>query len=156
MFCPFCRSKETHVVDSRLGQDGMSVRRRRECDKCQERFSTTEEMEILDITVVKRDGRHESYSRVKLKNGLLRSLAKRPYTQEKFDRLVHGIERDIQKRKKNEITSRDIGEIVMKHLEKFDIVAYIRFASIYRAFEDVKKFRSEIQSIERKKKRKLS
>lgn len=151
MYCPICRSRETRVMDSRMTQDGMAVRRRRECDRCHYRFSTNEEMELLDLTVVKRDGRHEAYSRSKLTDGLLRSLTKRPYTQEKFDRLVHGIERDIQKKKKREITSQEIGEIVMKHLAKFDTVAYIRFASIYRAFEDVEKFRKEIQSLQKKR-----
>lgn len=112
-------------------------------------------MELLDITVVKNDGRRESYSRGKLRNGILHSLTKRPYTQEKFDKLIHAIERDIQKKKKREITSAEIGELVMKHLRRFDKVAYIRFASIYRAFEDVNTFESEIESL-RRKKRKIS
>lgn len=154
MYCPICRCHETHVIDSRVVQDGMAIRRRRECDKCQYRFSTTEELELLDLTVIKRDGRHESYTRSKMSNGLLRSLTKRPYTQEKFDRLVQGIERDIQKKRKHEITSNEIGEVVMKHLSKFDTVAYIRFASIYRAFEDVEKFQSEIRMLERARKKK--
>ena len=152
MHCPVCRSKQTKVVDSRLATDGMTIRRRRECDKCNYRFSTLEEVELLDTVLVKRDGRRESYSRSKLINGMLQSLTKRPYTQDKFDRLVHLIERDIQKKKKREITSEDLGEIVMKHLRKFDKVAYIRFASIYRAFEDVSKFKNEIKSLESKKK----
>jgi len=151
MFCPVCRYKETKVIDSRLTQDGMSVRRRRECVKCAYRFSTLEEMELLDIVVVKNDGRRESYSRSKLERGILHSLAKRPYTLDKFDKLVHAIERDIQKKKKREITSREVGEILMKHLRKFDKVAYIRFASIYRAFEDVDKFQSEIRSLQKNK-----
>jgi len=148
MHCPTCSSKQTKVVDSRLGQDGLSIRRRRECEKCAYRFSAIEEMELLDIIVVKRDGSRESYLREKLRNGILQSLTKRPYTQEKFDRLIHGIEHDIQKKKKREITSENIGEIVMKHLKKFDKIAYIRFASIYRAFEDVSKFQSEVLSLE--------
>ena len=151
MRCPACRSKKTSVVDSRLAQDGMMIRRRRECDKCQYRFSTLEEMELLDIVVVKRNGHREAYARGKLVNGILQSLTKRPYTQEKFDRLIHLIERDIQKKKKRELESREIGEIVMKYLAKFDKVAYIRFASIYRAFEDVSKFKKEIQSLEKKR-----
>ncbi len=151
MFCPVCRYKETKVIDSRLTQDGMSVRRRRECIKCAYRFSTLEEMELLDIVVVKNDGRRESYSRSKLERGILHSLAKRPYTLDKFDKLVHAIERDIQKKKKREITSREVGEILMKHLRKFDKVAYIRFASIYRAFEYVDKFQSEIRSLQKNK-----
>ncbi|MBI5222520.1 MAG: transcriptional repressor NrdR [Candidatus Magasanikbacteria bacterium] len=148
MYCPICSSKETKVVDSRLSSDGLAIRRRRECVKCNYRFSTVEETELLDITVVKRDGRRESYSRNKMERGILRSLVKRPYTQEKLDRMIAAIERDIQRKKKREVTSRDIGEIVMKHLRKFDKVAYIRFASIYRQFEDVKKFQSEIKMLE--------
>ena len=152
MYCPVCKSKETKVVDSRLTQDGMAIRRRRECIKCAYRFSTVEETELLDITVVKNDGLRESYSRNKLERGILHSLTKRPYTQESFDKMIHAIERDIQKKKKREITSKEIGELVMKHLRKFDKVAYIRFASIYRAFEDVTKFQHEIKSLQSKKK----
>ncbi len=151
MHCPICRCKETHVIDSRVTPDGLTIRRRRECDKCSYRFSTTEEMEMLDLAVVKRDGRHEAYAREKLKSGIRRSLTKRSHTQEAFDRLIHHIERDLQKKKKTEFTSREIGEVVMKHLSKFDTVAYIRFASIYRAFQDVDKFQTEIRSLKRLK-----
>jgi len=111
-----------------------------------------EQVELLDIVVIKRDGIREAYSRNKLERGILHSLAKRPYTQEKFDGMISAVERDLQKKKKREITSSDIGEIVMKHLRKFDKIAYIRFASIYRSFEDVKKFKSEIRSLEKDKK----
>jgi len=148
MYCPVCRSKETKVVDSRTALDGMSVRRRRECSKCQYRFSTVEEMELLDIVVVKNDGKREAYSRKKLETGISRSLTKRPYTNERFVRLIHLIERDIQKKNKREVTSVEVGEIVMKYLKKFDKVAYIRFASIYRAFEDVKTFQKEVKSLQ--------
>ncbi len=151
MHCPVCSSEETKVVDSRLTQDAMAIRRRRECVKCGYRFSTVEEMELLDITVVKNNGRRESYTRGKLQGGILQSLVKRPYTQDSFDRLIYSIERDIQKKKKREVKSCEIGEILMKHLKKFDKVAYIRFASIYRAFEDVKTFESEIRSLKGKK-----
>jgi len=151
MHCPVCRSKETKVVDSRLGSDGMAVRRRRECVKCMFRFSTVEEMELLDITVVKNDGQRETYDQAKLTQGIVRSLTKRPYTQEKFDKLIYTIERDIQKKKKREVTSREVGEVVMKHLRLFDKVAYIRFASIYRAFEDVDTFQTAIRSLQVKK-----
>jgi transcriptional repressor NrdR len=162
MFCPVCRSKETKVVDSRITQDGMSIRRRRECGKCKYRFSTLEEMELLDITVIKQDGQREAYYRDKLERGIKQSLVKRSYTEEQFRRLISAIERDIQKKpgkywttgtKSKEITSKDVGDIVMRHLKKFDKVAYIRFASIYRAFEDVKKFQSELRALTRKKKK---
>lgn len=153
MRCPVCASKDTKVVDSRLTLDGLSIRRRRECERCHYRFSTLEEIELLDLVVVKRDGRRESYARNKLEKGILQSLTKRPYTQERFDRLIHAVERDIQKKKKREVTSRDVGELVMKHLKKFDKVAYIRFASIYRAFEDVSTFQSEIRALEKRKRK---
>jgi len=154
MHCPVCKSQETKVVDSRLAQDGMAIRRRRECVKCNYRFSTVEEMELLDIAIVKNDGRRESYSRSKLEHGIVQSLAKRPYTQEAFDKLIYGIERDIQKKKKREVTSGEIGEIVMKHLKKFDKVAFIRFASIYRAFEDVTTFEDEIKLLRSRRSKK--
>ena len=153
MHCPVCRSKESKVVDSRNTYEGMAIRRRRECGKCQYRFSTVEVMELLDLTVVKRDGRREAYARSKIEEGVKHSLVKRPYTQEMFDKLIHAIERDLQKRKKRELTSEDVGEVVMKHLKKFDKIAYIRFASIYRAFQDVDTFQSEIQQLGSKKRR---
>lgn len=152
MHCPVCRSQETKVIDTRLTQDGMAVRRRRECEECQYRFSTVEEMELLDIVVVKNNGARESYSRQKMQRGILQSLIKRPYTQEQFDHLIHAIEIDIQKKKQRELTSKEIGELVMKHLKKFDKIAYIRFASIYRAFEDVSRFQREVRSLQRTKK----
>lgn len=151
MRCPVCRFKETKVVDSRVTHEGTMIRRRRECIKCQYRFSTVEEMELLDIVVVKNDGRRESYSRNKLERGILHSLSKRPYIQDHFDAMIHAIELDIQKKNKREVTSKEIGEIVMKHLKKFDKIAYIRFASIYRAFEDVSTFKKEVNSLERGK-----
>lgn len=151
MHCPVCRSKETKVIDSRLAMSGMTVRRRRECESCQYRFSTVEQLELLDLMVVKSDGRHEAYSREKLRQGIAHSLVKRPVTVERFDKLVALIERDLQRKKRREVTSKEIGEIVMRHLQRFDKVAYIRFASIYRAFEDVKRFQHEIRSLEKKR-----
>jgi transcriptional repressor NrdR len=147
MRCPVCNHKELSVLDTRSSEDGLSVRRRRECDKCHYRFSTVEETELLDIIVVKQNGERQSYMREKIESGLRRSLTKRPYTQEKFHQLVHLIERDIQKKKRREIDSRDIGEIVMKHLQSFDKIAYIRFASVYRDFKDVKTFEKELKKL---------
>lgn len=149
MHCPICHSKESKVVDSRLTHEGYAIRRRRECAECQYRFSTMEEMELLDIVVIKNDGRRETYSRKKLEEGILHSLTKRPYTQENFDKMIHAIERKIQKKNRKEISSKEIGEIVMVNLKRFDKVAYIRFASIYRAFEDVKKFQKEVRALEK-------
>lgn len=148
MRCPVCNYKDTRVADSRISADGLCIRRRRKCEKCGFKFSTYEEMQILDLMVVKRDGRRETYSKDKMERGIYRSLEKRSYTKEQFKLLINKIERDIQKKaKRNEITSKDIGQIVMKHLDKFDKIAYIRFASVYRQFEDVKTFQKELKRI---------
>ncbi len=130
-----------------MGGDGSSIRRRRECEKCGFRFSTLEEVEILDLAVIKRDGRRESYSREKLESGLKKALEKRPYTSQDFKSLVGSIERDLQKKRKSEVTSAEIGELVMNRLKFFDKVAYIRFASVYRSFEDVKTFEKELKKL---------
>ena len=154
MYCPVCRHKDTKVIDSRLASDKASIRRRRECEKCTYRFSTSEEVLLLDLTIVKRDGRREAYSRDKMTDGIKKSLEKRPYTEDRLKKLVHRIEQDIQKKKRNEMTSLEIGEIVMRRLKTFDKVAYIRFASIYRAFEDVKTFEKELKQLVKKKRKK--
>jgi transcriptional repressor NrdR len=147
MKCPVCNYKETKVIDSRVALDGITVRRRRECLKCGFRFSTYEEVELLDLTVLKRDGQKQAYSREKLEQGLHKALERRPISEEQFRMLVNKIERDIQALKKNEIFSREIGEIVMKELKKKDPVAYIRFASVYRAFQDLESFQKEINAV---------
>ncbi|MFH1667697.1 MAG: transcriptional regulator NrdR [Candidatus Komeilibacteria bacterium] len=151
MQCPLCLKKETKVLDSRLIADGFAVRRRRECQACNFRFSTYEEMEILNITVVKRDGRRENYSRDKMARGIEKALEKRSYTSDDFKKLLNRIERDIQKLRRDEITSNKLGEIVIKQLKKFDKIAYIRFASVYYSFEDVKSFTKEIRNLKIKK-----
>lgn len=147
MYCPLCNSDNTKVNDSRSAADGVSVRRRRECVKCGYRFSTIEEVEILDLAVIKRDGRKEPYSKMKLVHGLERSLEKRDYDKEAFNCLVNQIERDIQKLKSSEVSTEEIGKIVMHHLRDFDQVAYIRFASVYRAFQDVQSFEKEVSNL---------
>ena len=148
MFCPVCNHKDTKVIDSRLSSSGLCVRRRRRCVKCGFKFSTYEETQILDLMVVKRDGRREYYNREKAERGILRALEKRSYTKEQFKLLLNKIERDIQKKaKRNEITSKEIGEIIMKYLQKFDKIAYIRFASVYRQFEDVNSFQRELKKL---------
>lgn len=151
MRCPVCNHKDTKVVDSRIAIDGASVRRRRECEKCMFRFTTSEEIELLDLAVVKRDGRREHYSREKLERGLVKSLEKRAYTETEFKKLVHKIERDIQKKRRGELTSSELGDIVMKHLKTFDKVAYIRFASVYRSFEDVQTFEAELKKLSKRR-----
>ncbi len=149
MRCPVCDYKSTKVIDSRLAQDGMSVRRRRECEKarCAFRFSTQEEVELMDCAVIKRNGRREPYLREKLESGLKKSLEKRPYTQTQFHSLVHDIEREIQKIRGGEVTSEQLGEIVMGRLRGFDKVAYIRFASVYRSFEGLEMFEKELKDL---------
>lgn len=148
MHCPVCGHDDTKVVDSRLSPDGTSIRRRRECEECEYRFSTTEEVEILGLTVVKRDGHREAYSQEKLVRGLRKALEKRSYTEADFRALVHSIERNIQRKKVVEIRSSEIGELVMDGLRLFDKVAYIRFASVYRSFEDVATFQQELKLLQ--------
>jgi transcriptional repressor NrdR len=135
------------VVDSRVASDGFSIRRRRECLKCGFRFSTYEELEILELSVVKRDGRREAYSREKLVGGLKRALEKRPITEENFKKLVHLIERDLQVLKKEEVTSEQVGYSVMRQLKKIDKVAYIRYASVYQSFKDLAEFKKELNKL---------
>lgn len=148
MKCPACAHEETKVVDSRTGIDGLSIRRRRECLKCGFRFSTNEQVEILDLTVVKRDGKKESYSREKLERGVRRALEKRPFSPEMLEKLLTNIERDIQvKAKGGEIVSQQVGEIVMRRLKQVDAVAYIRFASVYQSFKDAKTFQKELTKL---------
>jgi len=146
MLCPYCKS-ESKVLDSRISTDGFSIRRRRECLKCAFRFSTVEEVRILDFTVIKRDGSPEPYFREKIERGLRRALEKRKYSDDRFRRLIIRIERDIQARRSDKISSKQIGAIIMKHLKRFDKVAYIRFASVYRQFENVGDFIKQIKAI---------
>lgn len=147
MKCPNCGNDDTKVLDSRPINDGLAIRRRRECIKCQFRFSTHEEMEILDLTVVKRDGTSEPYMREKIESGIRRAFEKRPLTREGFAAMISGIEQDIQKLGKQEIASKDVGNIVMRHIKVRDQVAYIRFASVYRKFADVEEFVKEAKKL---------
>jgi len=154
MKCPACNYNDTKVVDSRVATDGFSIRRRRECLKCGFRFSTYEEMEILNLTIVKRDGRRETYSRDKLNRGLKKALEKRPITEDNFKKLVNKIERNLQLLRKNEITSQQVGQAIMKELRKVDQVAYIRYASVYESFKDAQTFRKELNKLLNKNKKK--
>lgn len=165
MRCLACPSEETKVTDSRLTGEGYSIRRRRECGKCGFRFSTTEQMEILNLTVQKQSGLKESYTREKLIRGLRKALEKRPASEERFTRLVGDIERKIQlasdramggaeeESPRLEIRSSTIGDIVMAALKRFDKVAYLRFASVYQAFEDLEAFEQAIELMKTKKSR---
>lgn len=138
-------------MDSRVTDEGLAIRRRRECDKCGYRFSTVEEVEILNLTVVKRDGRREPYDRDKVEAGARKALEKRPITADTIKKLIGQIERDIQLRGRTEITSQQIGEIVMKRLQRIDQVAYIRFASVYRQFQDIESFKRELNRLGRQR-----
>ncbi len=148
MICPNCQKEDTKVLDSRPIEEGTAIRRRRECDKCGFRFSTYEEMEILGLTVMKRNGNQQTYSREKLERGIRSSFQKREHTDQSIRKLLSAIEQDIQKKAKDgEISSSSIGEIVMNHIKKIDKVAYIRFASVYRQFEDVEEFKQELKNL---------
>jgi transcriptional repressor NrdR len=148
MRCPNCQNADTKVLDSRPVEEGSAIRRRRECDKCSFRFSTYEEIEILDLTVIKHDGTRQPYSREKLERGIQRAFEKRPHTDDTFKKIISAVEQDIQKKAASgEIQSTDIGEFVMKRIKKIDKVAYIRFASVYRQFEDVDEFKEAIQKL---------
>ena len=147
MRCPNCSNDDTKVLDSRPIADGMAIRRRRECNKCGARFSTHEEMEILDLAVLKRDGTTEAYLREKIESGIRKAFEKRPLSHDDFHSLIAGIEQDIQKTGKQQIPSKEIGNIVMRRIKSQDQVAYIRFASVYRQFADVDEFVKEAKKL---------
>ncbi len=148
MRCPFCGAQDTKVIDSRLAGDGDQVRRRRECIVCKERFTTYEGPEVTLPRVVKSDGRRVQFDGRKLRAGMERALEKRPVSVEQVDALVHRITRRLVGRGDKEVESRYIGELVMGELRALDQVAYVRFASVYRKFQDVQAFRAEIERLE--------
>jgi len=146
MECPYCHTNETKVTDSR-DTGAYTIRRRRECLKCNRRFTTYEYIEITPIYVVKKDGRREKFERNKIKNGVMKSLEKRPVPHEKVDEMIESVEDKIRRTGKEEIESTEIGEYVMDSLKEIDHVAYIRFASVYRAFTDVSSFEEEVKNL---------
>jgi transcriptional repressor NrdR len=154
MNCPSCRYKETKVIDSRLNAEGTSIRRRRECLKCQKRFTTYEYVEQVPLMVVKKDGRRQPFDRNRLMGGIVKACEKRPISIDQIEEIVDDIERAIQLKYEREVASRDIGEMIMKRLSTLDEVAYVRFASVYRQFRDVNQFMSELQNILEKTKKK--
>lgn len=148
MKCPRCQKDETKVVDSRPVEEEDAIRRRRECEACGFRFSTYEQIEILDLTVMKRDGHRELYTREKVERGVRQAFWKLPHTDETLRKVISGIEQDIQKKSVNsEITSSEVGDIVMKRLKRVSKAAYIRFAAVYRVFEDIEDFKAEINKL---------
>ena len=149
MHCPFCQHSDTRVIDSRVSEDGATIRRRRECEACGERFSTLENIEIKLPAVIKGDGRRDTFDARKLRAGFDRALQKRPVSEEQIEAAVRAVIHAIRMSGEREIASRRIGEFVMNELRKLDHVGYVRFASVYRSFEDVADFREEIEKLER-------
>src|SRR3972149_7774580 len=143
MKCPFCLHTETKVVDSRETSSLEATRRRRECLDCEKRFTTYERIETVEVSVVKKDGRREPFSREKLFRGMLKACEKRPIRSERIDSAVKEIEADLRNRDAKEVSSRLVGELVMAQLKKLDDVAYVRFASVYRRFRDARQFAEE-------------
>ena len=148
MKCPFCGDQESKVVDSRRSEEGDSIRRRRECMACQRRFTTYEIVESLTIIVVKRDGTHQSFDRNKILNAMVRAFDKRKVTMEDLEKITTEIEQSIQNTLEREVSTDKIGEMVMERLKNIDQVAYIRFASVYRRFQDVSSFIQEIKILD--------
>ncbi len=151
MKCPFCGDQESKVVDSRHSDDGLSIRRRRECLACQRRFTTYEIVESLPVIVVKRDGSRQAFDRNKILNSMVRACDKRQVETAQLDRITTEIEQTIQNSLEREVTTDRIGEMVMERLKPLDEVAYIRFASVYRRFQDVSSFIAEIETFLEKK-----
>jgi transcriptional repressor NrdR len=149
MHCPFCQHEDTRVIDSRLTEDGATVRRRRECPKCGERFNTFETAELKLPAIVKSGERREVFDERKLRTSFERALQKRPVASSDVDTAVREIINDLRRSGEREVPSRQVGELVMRELKKLDQVAYVRFASVYRKFEDVQAFREEIEKLER-------
>lgn len=149
MHCPFCGADDTKVIDSRLVSEGKSVRRRRDCSQCGERWTTFETAELLMPKVVKRDGSREPFDEAKLRHGLRKALEKRPVSDESIDAAVGRMMDRIRESGEREVKSDQVGEAVMGELRQLDAVAYVRFASVYRDFQDVSEFQSEIRRLKR-------
>ena len=153
MHCPFCQAQDTKVIDSRLVGDGSQIRRRRECELCQARFTTFETADLALPRIIKSDGERQPFNGTKLKAGMLRALEKRPLSSEEVDAVFGNVLTQIRQLGEREIPSRMLGEIVMKSLKSVDQVAYVRFASVYRDFQDIEEFAQEISTISKEKKR---
>lgn len=148
MRCPFCGRRDSKVLETRLAEDGYSIRRRRECLECQGRFTTYEKIDDLPLLVVKKDGRRETFDQHKILNGLIRACEKRPVSLDKLESMVNEIERGLRNSLKREVTTAEIGELVMERLKDLDAVAYVRFASVYREFKDINTFLNEIEHLQ--------
>ncbi len=150
MKCPYCSCTEDKVVDSRVSTEGVSIRRRRECEGCGKRFTTFEHIEEIPLVVVKKNGAREPFSRKKIKDGVSRACEKRPVSLDQIDELIDYVEDALEKMQSREIESPVIGELVMKKLQEIDAVAYVRFASVYRQFKDVSQFMQELSGLLKK------
>ncbi|NLC25817.1 MAG: transcriptional repressor NrdR [Fastidiosipila sp.] len=144
MRCPYCKSDDNKVVDSRPSDDGSTIRRRRECCDCGERFTTFERVELMPLMVIKKDGSRQAFDREKLIAGILKSCEKRPITTAQIEEIVHTIQQNEGNKLRREIPSSEIGELVLEQLRGIDEVAYIRFASVYREFSDISSFLEEL------------
>jgi transcriptional repressor NrdR len=145
--CPFCANIDDKVIDSREGRTGDTIRRRRECLKCARRFTTYERIDEIPYMVIKKDGRRERFERQKILQGLLKACEKRPVPTPKLEAIVDEIERVVQEATERELTTTEIGELIMRGLKKLDKVAYVRFASVYMDFKDVQEFMSELKNL---------
>ena len=150
MKCPFCNAVDSKVIDSRPADDNASIRRRRQCIKCNKRFTTYEKLETLPLMVVKKDNTREAYDRAKIEAGIVRSCHKRPVSSHQIEEIVNEIENKVFSMEEREIPTTVIGEMVMNKLKTLDEVAYVRFASVYREFKDVDSFMNEISSLLKK------
>jgi len=144
MYCPFCTATDTKVIDSRLVADGHQIRRRRECIACSERFTTFETAELVMPRIIKRDGSREPFNEDKLRNGLMRALEKRPVSVEQTENAINRIKSELRATGEREISTEMLGNLMMEKLKELDKVAYVRFASVYRSFEDIREFGEEI------------
>lgn len=147
MKCPYCNHPDTRVIDSRPAEDGSAIRRRRSCDECGKRFTTYEKVETIPLIIIKKDNNREQYNRSKIERGIIRACYKRPVSAEAIQRAVERIEIKIFNLEAKEVSSTDVGEIVMDELKELDEVAYVRFASVYREFKDVNTFMDEIKKM---------
>ena len=147
MKCPYCGREDIKVIDSRPVEENNSIRRRRVCDGCGRRFTTYEKIESIPLLVIKKDGTRENYERSKIEGGILRACHKRPVSNSQIKRAVDDIEVNIYNREDKEISSREIGEMVMDKIDDLDPVAYVRFASVYREFKDVETFMDELKNV---------
>ena len=147
MKCPFCSHENTRVIDSRPAEDNNSIRRRRVCDECGKRFTTYEKVETIPLIIIKKDDNRETYDRSKIEAGVLRACHKRPVSAQQITGLVDEVENEITNMEEKEISSQVIGELLMNKLKNLDPVAYVRFASVYKSFDDIETFMSELQGL---------